>query len=218
MTGAATHTVLLPPEEVASAVAHALNNVLPFLYAASSFLDGEDEPPDIQRARRALDDACRNARILGAALSTLGLASADAAGLPPFGQRIDAEALAGILAGAKAATGARVVAPPAGALDLRTTLDLDSISALVVCAATAVRRACGPAAALSCTAATAEPGALAFEVTAEPRPAASARRGAPGPCELALAHAARVLGALGARVEVVEPGRVRLSFVARAPA
>jgi hypothetical protein len=218
MTGAVTHSVLPPPEEVASAIGHALNNVLPFLYAASSFLDGEDEPPDMERARRALDDACRNARILSAALSTLGLASADAAGLPPFGQCIDAEALAGILAGAEAATGARVVAPPAGALDLRTTLDLDSISALVVCAATAVRRACGPAAALSCTAATAEPGALAIEVTAEPRPAASARRGAPGPCELALAHAARVLGALGARVEVVEPGRVRMSIAARAAA
>lgn len=213
-----TPSAALPPEEVASAIGHALNNVLPFLYAASSFLDGEDDPPDIQRARRALDDACRNARILGAALSTLGLSSADAAGLPPFGQRIDAQALAGILAGAEAATGARAVAPPAGGLDLRTTLDLDSISALVVCAATAVRRACGPAAALSCTAATAGPGALAIEVTAEPRPAASARRGAPGPCELALAHAARVLGALGARVEVVEPGRVRLSIAAQAAA
>ena len=92
MTGAAPHSVPLPPEEVASAVGHALNNVLPFLYAASSFLDGEDDPPDIERARRAIDDACRSARILGAALSTLGLAGADAAGLPPFGQRIDAEA------------------------------------------------------------------------------------------------------------------------------
>ena len=215
MIGAAPHSVPLPPEEVASAVGHALNNVLPFLYAASSFLDGEDDPPDIERARRAIDDACRNARILGAALSTLGLAGADAAGLPPFGQRIDAEALAGILLGAEAATGARIVAPPAGAPALRTTLDIDSISALVVCAATAVRRACGPAATLTCAASTAEAGALAIEVTAEPRPAASARRGTPGPCELALAHAARVLGALDARVEAVEPGRVRLAIAAR---
>ena len=54
MIGAATHTVPVPPEEVASAVGHALNNVLPFLYAASSFLDGEDDPPDIERARRAI--------------------------------------------------------------------------------------------------------------------------------------------------------------------
>ena len=215
MTVAAPHTVPSPPEEVASTVGHALNNVLPFLYAASSFLHGEDDPPDIERAHRAIDDACRNARILGAALSTLGLASADAAGLPPFGQRIDAEALAGILGGAEAATGARIAAPPAGAGALRTTLDIDSISALVVCAATAVRRACGPAAALSCAASTAEAGALAIEVTAEPRPVASARRGAPGPCELALAHAARMPGALGARVDAIEPGRVRLSFSAR---
>lgn len=204
-----------PPEELASAIGHALNNVLPFLYAASSFLDGEDDPPDIGRARRAIDDACRNARILGAALSTLGLAGADAAGLPPFGQRIDAEALAGILVGAAAATGARIAPPPARAPALRTTLDLDSISAIVVCAATAVRRACGPAAELSCAASAAGAGAFAIEVTAEPRPAASARRGAPGPCELALAHAARMPGALGMRVEAIEPGRVRLSFDAR---
>ena len=105
--------------------------------------------------------------------------------------------------------------PPASAPALRTTLDLDSISAIVVCAATAVRRACGPAAALSCAASAAGAGALSIEVTAEPRPAASARRGAPGPCELALAHAARMPGALSLRVEAIEPGRVRLSFDAR---
>lgn len=210
------------PEDVASAAGHALNNVLPFLYAASSYLDGEDGPPDVARARRAMDDACRNARILGAALSTLGLAREDAAGLPPFGQSLDADGLATIMGGAEEAAGARIASPPADALPLATTLDADSISALVVCAAVAVRRACGPAAILRCAASLAAGEgalrALAIEVGAEPRPAASARRGAPGPCELALAHAARVLAALGARIDLPEPGRVLVSIAARPPA
>ena len=72
----------LSPTEIASAAGHALNNVLAYLYAASSYLDDGDV--DAARARTAIEDACHGARSLSAALSLLGMTRDNVADVPAF--------------------------------------------------------------------------------------------------------------------------------------
>ncbi|MEK9775358.1 MAG: hypothetical protein VW339_04330, partial [Quisquiliibacterium sp.] len=61
-------------QELASSAAHALNNLLAVLFAASSYL--EDENPSaraLERARSAVAGACASGEALGAGLALLAV-------------------------------------------------------------------------------------------------------------------------------------------------
>ena len=93
--------------ELAAAAAHALNNVIAVLYAASSYLESPANPRSLERATRALGDACGSALRLSAALSLLALPPAGRLHVPAGGQEIRPEDLTRVLETLEAATNAR---------------------------------------------------------------------------------------------------------------
>ena len=211
------------PSEIASAAGHALNNVLAYLYAASSYLD--DGEVDAARARGAVEDACRGARALSAALSLLGMTRANVADVPAFGQTIDAATLGQALD----ATGEDFAADR-GALDRlhgvhAATLDRDTIGALLLCATAALRRSGGVACVLRLaitTAATPEADRAASRLELKlratlPSGAEAPRRSSHGPCELALAHVAAILPDLDAALAQGDDGAIVLAIDLRRP-
>jgi hypothetical protein len=209
------------PTEIASAASHALNNNLAYLYAALSYLD--DGEVDAARARAAHEDACRGARALSAALSLLGMTRANVADVPAFGHVIDAATLDRALE----ATG-EMLSVDAGARDLArgahaTTLDGDTIGAILLCGATALRRSAGVSSVLRLGLAmvpAADPGAcrLAIRLRATlPSGASAPYRTSHGPCELALSHVAPILPALDAALVQGDDGAIELVIDLRAP-
>ena len=212
------------PSEIASAAGHALNNVLAYLYAASSYLD--DGEVDAARARRAVEDACRGARALSAALSLLGMTRANVAGVPAFGQTIDAVTLGQALD----ATGEDFAADR-GALDLfhgvyAATLDRDTIGALLLCATAALRRSGGVSCVLRLAMTTtlapdADQAVRRLELRLRatlPSGAEAPRRSSHGPCELALAQVAAILPDLDAALVQDDDGAIMLAIDLRGPA
>ena len=204
------------PTEIASAAGHALNNVLAYLYAASSYLDDSDV--DVARARTAIEDACHGARSLSAALSLLGMTRDNVADVPAFGHVIDAT----ILDRALEAIG-ETLAVAGGAPDFErgayaTTLDGDTIGAVLLCGATALRRSAGVSCVLRLgltTVPAAEPGAsrLAIRLWATlPSGEAPPRRTSHGPCELALSHVAPILPTLDAALVQDGDGAIELAI------
>jgi hypothetical protein len=200
---------------LASVVGHALNNVLAYLYAASSYL--EDDDVDAARARSAVEDACRGARALAAALTVLGMTRENLAAVPAHGQVVDDFGLEKTLRATAEVAGAEL----AGAAELRAphaaTLDPDTIEALALCAATVLRRSAGPSAslrqrmALGHDPATGAPRlSIRFEAWL-PSGAPAPRRAGHGPCEAALAHAAALLPPLDAALDADDGGAVVLS-------
>jgi hypothetical protein len=203
--------------EIASAAGHALNNVLAYLYAASSYLD--DGEVDAARARSAVEDACRGARALSAALSLLGMTRANVADIPVFSHIVDAPSLGRALD----ATGEDFAADR-GPLDrlkgvYAATLDGDTIGALLLCAAAALRRSGGVSCVLRLAVATifapnSVEGALRLELGLRatlPSGAAAPRRSSHCPCELALAHVATILPALDAALVQGDDGAIVLA-------
>ena len=200
---------------LASGAGHALNNVLAYLYAAASYL--EDGEVDAPRARAAVEDACRGARALSAALTLHAITAEGLATVPAFGQLLDDAGLAGALrgavevAGASAADDAALLVEPHAA-----TLDADTLAALALCAATALRRSAGVAAVLGQRATLLrDPGSGVRRLTIRwqatlPAGRPAPRRPAHGPCEAALAHAAALLPRLDAALRQAEDGTIDL--------
>lgn len=202
------------PTEIASVAGHALNNVLAYLFAASSYLD--DGEIDAARARAAVDDACRGARALSSALSVLAMSPENLAGVPAFGQVIDGTGLARALGTVREIAGTRDEEASVSLMPHASTLDADTLEALMICAAFALRRSGGAAATLQ------------GEIDVRPGPddrlsrlsirfAARLASGLPaprrtghGPCELALSHAAGLLPRLGAAIEQDADGSITL--------
>jgi stage V sporulation protein SpoVS len=199
--------------EVAAVAGHALNNVLAHLFAASGYL----EPPgaDAARARAAVEDACRGGQALAAALTLLGMTAENLADVPPHAQYLDAAALARALDSVAEVSGAeaRGVDPACGGW--ATTLDADSIAAILICAAITLRRAWGPALPLRCgvVTPTAADGRLLLRIEpAVDGPPIPPRRAGHGPCERALSHVAPLLPGLDAALEDRGPAGMDLAL------
>jgi stage V sporulation protein SpoVS len=205
--------------EVAAVAGHALNNVLAHLFAASGYL----EPPgaDATRARAAVDDACRGGQALAAALTLLGMTAANLADVPHHAQHLDATALARALDSVAEVSGAEAHGVDSAGDGWATTLDADSIAAILICAAITLRRAWGPALPLRCgvVTSTAADGRLLLRVEAaadgSPVPP---RRAGHGPCELALSHVAPLLPRLAAALEDRGPAGIDLALHPRSAA
>lgn len=200
--------------ELAAAAAHALNNVVAVLYAASSLLESAANPRSLERATRALGDACGSALCLSAALSLLSLPSA---GLPHVSaglHEIHPDDLARVLETLEAATNIRSSGQVAVDETVKATLDRDTLQSLLLCAGALLRRAAGRDALLRCDVRLAAgrsgaPGKLEFELCCEgPAPAASPHSSR-DPCELALAHAMAHLPVLATQMERSSPGSIR---------
>lgn len=202
------------PTDIASVAGHALNNVLSYLFAASSYLD--DGGVDPARARAAVEDACRGARALSSALSVLAMSPENLAGVPAFGQVVDGTGIARALGAVREIAGTR---DDDGAPSLpphASTLDTDTLEALMICAAFALRRSGGAASVLRGQVEVL-PGPddrgprlsirfAAWLASGLPAP----RRTGHGPCELALAHAAGLLPRLDAAIEQGADGSITL--------
>jgi hypothetical protein len=197
--------------ELAAAAAHSLNNVIAVLYAASGYLESAANPRSLERAARALGDACGSALCLSAALSLLALPPAGRLHVPAGGQEIHPEDLARVLETLEAATNAKSLGQEAVGEPVRATIDRDTLQSLLVCAGSLLRRAVGREAPLRCdvrltAGGSGTPGRLEFELCcAGPAPADSQR----DPCELALAHAMAHLPILATQMDRSRPGSIR---------
>jgi hypothetical protein len=201
--------------ELAAAAAHALNNVIAVLYAASSHLESAANPRSLERATRALGDACGSALCLSAALSLLALPPAGMLRVPAGGQEIHPDDIARVLETLEAATNAKSLLHDASAEPVMATLDRDTLQSLLLCAASVLRRAAGRDAPLRCdvrrtAGSSGTTGRLEFELCCDGPVAGGSPRSSPDPCELALAHATAHLTVLATQMERSRPGRMRL--------
>jgi len=195
--------------ELAAAAAHALNNVIAVLYAASSHLESPANPRSLERATRALDDACGSALCLSAALSLLALPPAGMLQVPAGGQEIHPDDIARVLETLEAATNAKSTLHDAGAESVKATLDRDTLQSLLLCAAATLRRAAGRDAPLRCDVRRTT-GGLEFELSCDGPLAADSPRSSRDPSELALAHAATHLPMLATQMDRSRPGSIRV--------
>jgi hypothetical protein len=219
MSKAANQEKTSDGRQFAAASAHALNNVLAVLYAASSHLESPGDARSVERARRALDDACADALALSAALSLLALGPQDVLGIPAGTQVLDAQDIERVLDTLETALRATVskTGLPEGALS--ASLDRDTLQAVLVCAAAALRRSVRRDAPLHCDASfiggheggsAALVFALRSEAPAHAAPAGSSRH----PCALAIEHIAPLLPSLGAQLDLSTPGAASIRLEA----
>jgi len=195
--------------ELAATAAHTLNNVIAVLYAASSHLESATNPRSLERATRALGDACGSALCLSAALSLLALPPAGMLSVPDGGQEIHPDDIARVLETLQAATNVKSSLHDAGAGPVKAALDRDTLQSLLVCAAATLRRAAGRDALLRCDVRRTA-GRLDFELCCDGPLAADSPRSSRDPCELALAHATAHLPMLATQMERSRPGSIRL--------
>jgi hypothetical protein len=219
MSSAANQEKTSDGRQFAAASAHALNNVLAVLYAASSHLESPGDPRSLERARRAVDDACADALALSAALSLLSLGPQDVLGVPAGTQVLDAQDIERILDTLETAARATVskTGLPQGALF--ASLDRDTLQSVLVCAAAALRRSVRRDAPLHCDATFVggHEGGLA-ELVFELRSVAPAHAASAGssrhPCAMAIEHIATLLPSLGAQLDLSTPGAASIRLEA----
>jgi hypothetical protein len=200
--------------ELAASAAHALNNVIAVLFAASSHLESTANPRSLERAARALSDACGSALCLSAALSLLALPPAGRLHVPAGGREIHPEDLARVLENLEAATNAKSFGQDAVAEPVKATVDHDTLQSLLLCAGAVLRRAVGREAPLRCdvrltASSSGTPGQLEFELCCDASVATDSSRSSRDPCELALAHAMAHLPVLATHMERSQPGTIR---------
>lgn len=195
---------------LAAAAAHALNNVIAVLYATSSHLESASNPRSLERATRALGDACGSALCLSAALSLLALPPAGMLRVPAEGQEIHPDDIDRVLETLEAATNAQSTQHDAGAEAVKATLDRNTLQSLLLCAAATLRRAAGRDAPLRCDVRRTT-GRLDFELSCDGPIAADSPRSSRDPSELALAHATTHLPMLATQLDRSRPGSIRLS-------
>jgi len=201
--------------ELAAAGAHALNNVIAVLYAASSHLESATNPRSLERGTRALGDACGSALCLSAAFSLLALPPAGMLRVPAGGQEINADDIDRVLETLEAATNAKSLLHDGAGEPVKATLDRDTLQSLLLCAAAVLRRAAGRDAPLRCdvrrTAGSSDTtGRLDFELCCDGPVAADLPQSSRDPCELALAHATAHLPMLATQMDRARPGSIRL--------
>jgi len=201
--------------ELAAAAAHSLNNVIAVLYAASSHLESVANPRSIERAARALGDACGSALCLSAALSLLALPPAGTLSVPAGGQEIHPDDIARVLETLEVATNAKSSGQDAVGEPVKATLDRDTLQSLLLCAGSVLRRAAGRDAPLRCDVrrtpgSNGTTGRLEFDLCCDGPVAAGSPRSSRDPCELALAHATAHLPVLSTQMERSRPGCIRL--------
>ena len=209
------HAYKSEAQELAAAAAHELNNVIALLYAASSHLESAANPRSLERATRALGDACGSALCLSAALSLLALPPAGMLHVPAGGQEIHPDDLTRVLETLEVATNAKSSGQDAVGEPVKAKLDRETLQSLLLCAGALLRRAGGREAPLRCdvrltAGGGGTPGKLEFELCCDgPAPAASPHSSR-DPCELALAHAMAHLPVLATQMERCSPGSIRL--------
>jgi hypothetical protein len=208
---------------LAGSAAHALNNVLAVLFAASSYLE-DDTPSEkaIGRARNAVDSACATGEALSAGLALLALGPTGAATLYTTNagdavQQLDAHDLAEIARSLDTVAGI----PAAGAVfdslafPVRTWLDRETLRSLLVSAAVSLRRRFGKACEIEFSARLqGEPQlpAMSFELRPLLAPDATlpALRVNDHPCAIALETIAPQLEPVGSSVERGEQGQITI--------
>jgi len=200
---------------LAAAAAHTLNNVIAVLYAASSHLESAANPRSLERATRALGDACSSALCLSAALSLLALPPAGELCVAAGGQEIHPDDIARVLETLEAATNAKSSLHDASAEPVNATLDRDTLQSLLLCAAAMLRRAAGRDAPLRCdvrrtAGSSGTTGRLDFELCCDAPVAADSQQSSRDPCALALAHATAHLPMLATQLDRSRPGTIRL--------
>ena len=203
----------------AATSAHALNNVLAVLYAASSHLESPADARSVERARRAVDDACADALALSAALSLLALGPEDVLAVPAGAQVLDSQDIERVLDTLETALRATVSKTGLPQGELSASLDRDTLQAVLVCAGAALRRSVRRDAPLHCDAtfiggreggSAALVFALRSEAPAHAVPAGSSRH----PCALAIEHIAPLLPSLGAQLDLSAPGAATIRLEA----
>lgn len=199
--------------EVAASAAHALNNTVGVLFAASSYLEMPG-PSGMERATRAVADATAGARALSAALTVLAIGPHDieAARRQPANRFGDDELarLREAMSEVGAVRWAKGEAPqPATMLQL----DAHTLQSVLVCAAWCLRRSAAQPAVVEGWLEVAGPtgkGELSVRLeSVQVAPAAAGGR-LHHPSEWALGHAGSVLAPLGLTLDVSQPGRVEL--------
>lgn len=200
--------------ELAASAAHALNNIIAVLYAASSHLESVGNPRSLERGTRALTDACGSALCLSAALSLLALPPGRLLSVPAGGQEIHRDDIARICENLEIAASVTSSLYDVNDKPVKTTLDRDTLQSLLLCAAAVLRRAAGRDAQLHCDirllhGGTGSSARIEFELYCDGSMVGGSPQDSRAPCELALAYAVTHLPLLDTQMELSLPGSVR---------
>ena len=200
--------------ELAASAAHALNNIIAVLYAASSHLESVGNPRSLERGTRALTDACGSALCLSAALSLLALPPGRLLSVPAGGQEIHRDDIARICENLEIAASVTSSLYDVNDKPVKTTLDRDTLQSLLLCAAAVLRRAAGRDAQLHCNirlphGGTGSSAILEFELCCDGLMVGGSPRHSRTPCELALAYAVTNLPLIDTQLELSSSGSMR---------
>ena len=213
---------------LAGSAAHALNNVLAVLFAATSYLeDDEPSPKAIGRARNAVNSACATGEALSAGLALLALGSQGLTALAKTYSganacRYDAGDLAELANALQSTVGIDANALSTLPHGLLTWLDRDSLRALLVSAGVMMRRRFGKNLQIDFSAlAGVDPitPELTFEFRPVLEPGAQIPILRPGdhPCAIAMQQIAVPMRAMGNKLDFGESGEIRIRLIAVSP-
>lgn len=179
---------------MAGALAHDANNLIGKLFAASSWLDDAPEPEAIDEARLALSDAVASATGLQAVLQLLSLTPSHPAPADGQPERLSLTAQSQLFLGLREAAGVHGPQPSPQWSELAIPFEVDTLRALLVCAARLLRRQAGAQAVLHVELSLLGQGQWRIALSAPGVPREAAGRTEQRAEALALSHAARCLG------------------------
>ncbi len=204
----------------AASAAHALNNVLAVLFAASSYLEDENPSPKaIGRARSAVASACATGEALGAGLSLLAVGGNGLAALASSeraGAGLSLSDLDEIARSLRETTAIDTSALTNLPSPVPCWLDRDTLKSVLVCAGVTMRRRFGKSCEVTLLASVlpAPRSGCVFEF----RPILAAGVSMPAlrptdhPCTIALQSVRESLVALGSGLDFDDDGSIRISL------
>ena len=204
--------------EVSAGAVHALNNVLAVLFAASSYLEEPDDAGSVERARQAVENACKAGQAVSAGLAILGLdteALKSAAEISRNSSPLESDDFERIFDAVREVGGVRFAEGSGRFPDAVIPLDRENLQALLICAATALRREFGRDIDLVCDARMSG-GQMVFELRSEVAQAGRAgfKHTARHPCSIAIERAEATFPHIGCVLHRPAPGAIRIAVPA----
>ncbi len=201
-------------QEVSAGAVHALNNVLAVLFAASSYLDEAGDEGTMDRARQAVENACKAGQAVSAGLAILGVdaealkAAADISLDSPPLERDEVERILEVLG----EVGGVHLREGNGPIPITVIpLDREILQSLLICAAIALRREFGREIGIVCDAGLSD-GRLVFKLHAEGVSATQSgfKNAARHPCSIAIEFAGAIFPQIGCEVVRTSPGSISI--------
>jgi hypothetical protein len=204
--------------ELAGSAAHALNNVLSVLYAASARLEGDVSENSAESARRAIERASTITKTLSAALSLTSLEPKDIEALVlPSARQLKSNDIDKIVLALQESCNVESKRDPGPWQAETIVVDFNTLESVLVCIGAAIRHTLGKSASLSCSINKSEQSCssrrqLSFEFAVESEmPSNEFATPSRDPCSLALLYVSEILPQLGLHIVNSEPGKTSVT-------